>query len=83
VDHLNHFFIASSFKSGKYSFATVSLYPKGDIELGKNSHHSQVFIICSMIFGTSFLYSSFVYCLLQIQYFAFVSHTHQKIFEQE
>jgi hypothetical protein len=53
--------------NGKYSFATVSLYQNGLILLGKNSHHSHVVIICSIIFGTSISYSCFVYCLFRMQ----------------
>jgi hypothetical protein len=64
---LNHFSIASFLERGKYSIATVSLYQNGEIDEGKNSHHSQVFCIFSIILGTNSSYCSFVYCLLNIQ----------------
>jgi hypothetical protein len=70
-DHLKLFFCDSSFDKMKYSLATVSLYPNGDMLAGKNSHHSQVFFMCSMIFGTRASYSSLVYCLFKMQYSAF------------
>jgi hypothetical protein len=66
---------------GKYSFATVSLYQKGEIELGKNSHHSHVFCMCSIIFGTNISYSSLVYCLFRIQYCLFFNQIQPKRLE--
>jgi hypothetical protein len=76
---LNHCFPIFSLDNGKYSFATVSLYQNGEILAGKNSHHSQVVFICSIILGTSVLYSSFVYCLFSMQYDSlFFNQTHQK-----
>jgi hypothetical protein len=49
---------------------------------GKNSHHSQFFFMCSIILGTNSSYSSFVYCLLRIQYEVSRNQIHAKIFEE-
>ncbi len=56
---------------GKYKLAVVSSYLKGESSAGKNSPHSPVSVMCAMSLGTSFSYSSLVYCLFRMQCFAF------------
>jgi hypothetical protein len=53
------------------------------MEEGKNSHHSQVFFICSMILETRISYSSLVYCLFRMQYDLFFSQMHPKRFDEK
>ena len=66
--HVYHLANACSLGNGKYSIATVSLYANGEIAMGENSHRSPVVCICSINLATVVSYSSFVYCLLRMQY---------------
>lgn len=77
-DQVNPCRRASDFARGYFVIFIVWLYPKWLYFAGKNSPHSPVFTMCSMIFGTSSSYSSLLYCLFKMQYEASRSPTHQK-----
>jgi len=74
------FSVVSSFVNGKYSYAMVSLYANGEIEIGKYSPYSPVVRMCSIILARRVSNSSCSYCLLKMQNFLFLMPTQPKMF---